>query len=404
MHFLQQKNILLGITGGIAAYKTIELIRQLRDAGANVRVVVTKEALSFVTPLTLQTISGHKIYTDLLDAETESGMSHIDLARWADVLIIAPATANIIAKIAHGIADDLLTTLCLATTAKLAIVPAMNQQMWLNPATQHNHSILQKRGILSWGPGFGAQACGEFGPGRMIEAIDIFNEICDLFLPKILQGKHIIITAGPTIEPIDPVRFISNHSSGKMGYALAQAAVELGARTTLISGPSHLSPPTKAQFIAVKTAKEMYETVMAVTHTCHIFIAAAAVADYRVTKISGQKIKKNKHEQQIVLAPNPDILAEVANLNKPPFTVGFAAETEDLHTNAMHKLVHKKLAMIIGNNVAGQTGGFNSDENAVSVFTQDQQIDFALQCKKQLARNLMQLIATEYQKQERLID
>jgi phosphopantothenoylcysteine decarboxylase / phosphopantothenate---cysteine ligase len=417
MHILQNKNIVLGVTGGIAAYKSAELIRLLREKQANIRVAMTEEAKAFISPLTLQTLSGQRVHTDLFDPETETAMSHITLARWADVILIAPATANIIAKLAHGIADDLLSTLCLATTAPIILAPAMNQQMWHHPATQRNREILLQEEKYFLGPDEGKQACGEFGLGRMMQPEQLIVELdhllvthsthaplsrrCAASFPakeinQSLQDIKVLITAGPTIEPIDPVRYISNPSSGKMGYALAQAAQELGANTTLISGPTHLAPPDKIKTIFVQTAKGMYREVMNQIHGCDIFIAAAAVTDYYCQNIATQKLKKTGDSLQLTLTPTQDILLDVSRLNTIPFIVGFAAETEDLLKNAKIKLQDKQLQMIIANQVGSSEYGFNSDYNAVTVITPQQQIALPRQKKLQLARCLIEIIVKEY--------
>lgn len=398
MSNLKGKKILLGITGSIAAYKSAELVRLLRALQADVRVVMTKDACQFITELTLQALSGQPVHTELLDPVSEASMSHITLAKWADLILIAPASANTMAKFAAGIADDLLSTLYLASSAPIAIVPAMNQQMWRHLATENNKKVLQARGVLFWGPAQGEQACGDVGPGRMLEPSDTIGHLEDFFSPKILSGLKILITAGPTHEPIDPVRYISNHSSGKMGYELVKAAVELGAKVLLITGPTKLPIPIGVETIHVQTAEEMHTAVMQHVNEQNIMIAAAAVADYRCSNIATQKIKKTD-TLKLDLQKNPDILMEVGQLKKHPFLVGFAAETENLLTNARTKLQKKNLDMIIANQVAAKDSGFNSDFNEVSLITPQQQIDFPLTSKNQLAKKLISAIWVEYRQQ-----
>ena len=330
---MQNKNIILGITGGIAAYKSVELVRMLCTQGAKVRVIMTKNACEFITPLTMQTVSGHVVYTEMFSQHLKTNLEHIALARFADAIIIAPASANFIAKLAHGLADDLLTTVCLATTVPIAIAPAMNKEMWGAAITQKNIATLKERGIFVFGPASGEQACGESGFGRMLESQQILELIPEIFAAQIFYGKKIVITAGPTREAIDPVRYISNYSSGKMGYALAEAAQEAGADVFLISGPTNLTTPTKVNRIDIQTAEEMRQVVMQEISNCDVFIAAAAVADYRPKNISLQKMKKHAATILLELQRNPDILAEVAALANRPFTIGFAAETESLVKN-----------------------------------------------------------------------
>lgn len=396
---LTNKHVLLGVTGGIAAYKSAELVRKLKDAGAQVRVVMTDAAREFITPLTLQALSGNPVHTDLLDPAAEAAMGHIELARWADVILIAPATADVIARIATGQADDLLTTLCLASTAPLAMAPAMNQAMWRNANTQHNVGLLLKREVHLFGPADGSQACGDVGPGRMLEPLDIAERLSALFPSGLLAGRHVVITAGPTREAIDPVRFISNHSSGKMGFALAQAAVDAGARTTLIAGPVHLPTPDGANRIDVVSAQDMLDAVLGVAD-CSIFIAAAAVADYRPVTVARQKIKKAADTMQIELTRNPDIVTTVAASSSRPFVVGFAAETHDVVRHARDKLLRKQLDLIIANDVSDAGIGFNSDENAVTVIWQDGEQRLAQTAKRALARQLIGIIAAHVQLRE----
>jgi phosphopantothenoylcysteine decarboxylase / phosphopantothenate---cysteine ligase len=369
MNNLTNKRILLGVTGGIAAYKSAELVRRLREHGAVVRVVMTRGACEFITPLTMQALSGLEVHTELMDHAAESGMGHIQLARWSDVVLVAPASANFIARLAHGMADDLLSTLCLATTAHVVIAPAMNQQMWGNIATQENISTLDQRKIKIIGPAEGSQACGEIGPGRMLEPEQLILEASQIFSTGLLDNLKIVVTAGPTREAIDPVRYISNHSSGRMGYAVARAAAEAGANVTLVSGPVTIEPPHQVHHISVDTADQMRDAVMSDIRTSDIFVAVAAVADYRCADIAEQKIKKKYNDLSLLLQKNPDILAEVASLPQAPFTVGFAAETESLLNNAQMKLQNKKLDMIAANQV-GEGLGFNVEENELQVYWQ----------------------------------
>ncbi|ARU58564.1 coenzyme A biosynthesis bifunctional protein coaBc [Oleiphilus messinensis] len=404
---MQGKKIVVGVTGGIAAYKSAELVRNLVKLGAQVQVVMTEGALAFIQPMTFQALSGRPVRSSLLDAEAEAGMGHIELAKWADLVLIAPATANFIARYSHGLADDLLTTLCLATSAQVVLVPAMNQAMWKHAATQRNIGLIAELGTaLVWGPDEGAQACGDTGPGRMLEPEVITDKTVKLcsgqLTPKQsaepvgtkLIGKHVVLTAGPTREALDPVRFISNHSSGKMGYALAEAAAAAGAKVTLISGPVHLACPAGVSRVGVSSAQQMYDAVMsAVQKQCDIFIATAAVADYRPESVADQKIKKNNDEMIVRLTRNPDIVAAVAALPEKPFTVGFAAETNDVLNYAKGKLARKNLDMIVANDVSDLSIGFNSDSNRVSVLWKDGQHDFGKRPKTQLAQDLIDFIA-----------
>lgn len=389
---LTNRQILLGITGGIAAYKSAELVRRLRDRGADVRVVMTKAAQEFITPLTLQALSGNSVHTDLLDPAAEAAMGHIELARWADLVLIAPASADFLARLAQGRADDLLTTLCLATPARIAVAPAMNQGMWRDAATQDNIAQLRKHDRLIWGPAEGEQACGDIGPGRMLEPDALAELAAKAFSTRLLEGKRVLITAGPTREAIDPVRFISNHSSGKMGFALAQAAIDAGARVTLIAGPVALSTPEHVRRIDVDSAQQMFDAVHEHVRECDIFIAAAAVADYRAEKIAGTKIKKQNDTMTLTLVRNPDIVASVAQLRPKPFTVGFAAETQQVKEYARDKLERKNLDMIIANDVAAPGIGFNSENNAVAVLWRDGEIDIGERSKAQIAREIIGLI------------
>jgi len=398
MSSLTNKHILLGVTGGIAAYKSADLIRRLQDAGAEVRVVMTPAAQEFITPLTLQALSGHPVHTTLLDPAAEAGMGHIQLARWADAILIAPASADFIARLTHGQGDDLLTTLCLASSATIAIAPAMNQGMWKNLSTQANVKTLRDRNIQVFGPADGGQACGDIGLGRMLQPLDLVAATAGLFQSGLLAGKKVVITAGPTREAIDPVRYISNHSSGKMGYALAQAAVEAGARTILISGPTHIAKPERVEYIAVTTAEEMLQASLAQTSECDLFIAAAAVADYRAAQIATQKMKKSGAESlTITLVKNPDIVATIAALADRPYTVGFAAESENLLEYAQQKLQSKNLDLIIANNISIDGIGFNSDDNAVTVIDRQQTVEISQRNKQQLARELIKIMAMRIQ-------
>lgn len=395
MGHLFNRKILLGVTGGIAAYKSAELVRQLQERGATVRVIMTRGATEFITPLTLQALSGNPVHTELLDEEAEQGMGHIELARWADLLLVAPATADFIARLAAGRADDLLTTTALATAAPLLLAPAMNQQMWRDTATAANVSTLEQRGITMVGPAAGEQACGDVGPGRMEEPASLAAAAADLFESQLLAGKRVVITAGPTREALDPVRYLSNHSSGKMGYALARAALEAGAITTLVSGPVKLDIPDGAQTISVETAQEMHEQCLALLDQCDIFIACAAVADYRPADRAVQKIKKSAEEMTLTLVRNPDIVSAVAASEPRPFTVGFAAETEDVLAYARGKMQRKNLDMIVANDVADNTIGFSSDENAATVIWRDGEHQIARADKNTVAREIIALIARQ---------
>lgn len=391
MSSLTNKQILLGVTGGIAAYKSAELIRRLQDLGADVRVIMTPAAQEFITPLTLQALSGNTVHTTLLDPEAEAGMGHIELARWADMMLIAPATADFIARLIGGKGDDLLTTVCLATSAPLCLAPAMNQAMWTNSATQANLALLAERKIACFGPAEGSQACGDVGPGRMLEPTELAELTAKQFATGSLSGKHIVITAGPTREAIDPVRYISNHSSGKMGYALAQAAIDAGAKVTLISGPTQLSPPKHSHVISVDSAQQMYEASMSCVTECDLFIAAAAVADYRPAALAEQKIKKSGQDTMTIeLVKNPDIVTAVASSQPRPMTVGFAAETQDVVAYARGKLERKNLDVVIANDVSQSDIGFNSDNNAVTVVWPDKEQNLDQRSKTQLARDLIE--------------
>lgn len=392
------KQVILGVSGGIAAYKAAELVRRLKTAGAEVRVVMTRGGQAFVTPLTFQALSGNPVHTDLLDPEAEQGMGHIQLARWADVVLIAPASANTLARLAHGEGTDLLSTLCLATEATISVAPAMNQQMWQDAATQANIQTLAQRKLHIFGPADGEQACGEVGPGRMLEPDELVDKLSGLFESGVLAGKQVLITAGPTREAIDPVRYISNHSSGKMGYAIAQAAIEAGARVTLVSGPTHLPTPSLVERIDVESAQQMLDAVLPRAAEAEIFIATAAVADYRVEQVSSSKIKKDSDTLSLDLTKTPDILAEVSGLSVArPFCVGFAAETNNVSAYAKQKLLNKGLDMIAANQV-GEGLAFNVEDNALQVIWTGGEHKLPMMSKHKLARELIQLIATHYSK------
>jgi len=403
MKNLQDKKIVLGISGGIAAYKTPDLVRRLKEQGADVRVVMTNGAKAFITPLTLQAVSANPVSDSLLDTEAELAMGHIELAKWADLILIAPATADIIAKIACGLANDLLSTLCLATTAPIAVAPAMNQQMWHALPTQANVNTLKARNVAIFGPGAGEQACGDVGLGRMLEVAEIVELANNLFaninktsLNNDLAGQHWLITAGPTREAIDPVRYISNHSSGKMGYSIAQAAAEQGAEVTIISGPVNLPTPSNCNVVQVISAEQMYQQAMLLSDNANVFIGCAAVADYRIEQVAAQKIKKHADAMHISLVKNPDIVASVAAKTNKPFMVGFAAETENMVEYAKGKLQRKKLDLIAANDVSNAKQGFNSDHNALTVFSATDETAIAFADKQQVAKQLVALIASKY--------
>ncbi len=394
------RRILLGITGGIAAYKSAELVRLLKKAGLEVRVVMTRGAEAFVTPLTFQALSGEPVRTSLLDPEAEAGMGHIELAKWADQVVVAPASADFLARFAQGMADDLLTTVCCATEAPIAVAPAMNQAMWKNHRTQRNVRLLSDDPqVTVWGPDQGEQACGDTGPGRMLEPATLATLLLTEQAPAApgpLAGKRLVITAGPTREPIDPVRYISNHSSGKMGYAIARAAAAAGARVVLISGPVNLPAPDEVEVRQAITAEDMLkQSETAVSEGCDIFIATAAVADYRPESCAGDKIKKNSEAMSLALVRNPDTLATIAARPDAPFTVGFAAETTDVARYATDKMQRKKLNMIVANDVSAPGLGFNSDHNAVTVFWADGQESIGPESKQAIASRLVTLIAEQ---------
>lgn len=393
MSTLSNKRIIVGISGGIAAYKSAEIVRRLQDRGAEVQVVMTPSAEEFIRPLTLQALSGYPVHADLLDPEAEAGMGHIELARWADLLLIAPATADFIASMVHGRGNSLLNAIYLATPAKVAVAPAMNQGMWSHPATSDNMQCLQQREVIIFGPDSGIQACGDIGEGRMQQPDDIVEQVASCFQRGQLSGKKVVISAGPTREAIDPVRYISNHSSGKMGYALATAAVEAGAEVTIVSGPVSLEAPDRCTVIPVISAAEMHSSAMAACADADIFIAAAAVADYRPVSVAEQKIKKQADSMQLELEKNVDIVSAVADSFNDLFVVGFAAETEDIEAHARDKLTRKKLNAIVANDVSRADVGFNSDNNEVWWITADSSQVFNKRSKTQLARDIISAIS-----------
>ena len=415
---LAHKRILLGVTGGIAAYKSVDLTRRLREAGAETQVAMTPAATAFVTPLTFQAVSGRPVRTELLDANAEAGMGHIELARWANLILIAPASADFIARLAHGLANDLLSTLCLATDRPIALAPAMNRLMWQNPATQDNCRLLARRGVTLWGPGVGEQACGEIGAGRMLEPLELRNLVVQmlgvreqpvespprtplvepaLLGPHDLQGLTVLLTAGPTREALDPVRFISNRSTGRMGFAVAEAAALAGARVMLVSGPVSLKTPPGVERMDVESAVEMHKAVMQRVRQADIFIATAAVADYRAASPADQKIKKTRDALTLELVRNPDILAEVAALRSHrPFTVGFAAETHDVVHYAEDKRRRKNLDLIAANQVGVAGSGFESEQNELHVLWEGGEKVLPLADKTLLGQQLVALIAEQY--------
>jgi len=393
---LNNKRILLGVTGSIAAYKSADLVRQLTEVGAEVQVVMTQAATGFITPLTLQTLSGRPVRQALVDVDAEATMGHISLARWADVILVAPAGADFLARLVQGRAEDLLAAICLAANCPVAVAPAMNQQMWANAATQENLAALQQRKIHVFGPAEGMQACGETGLGRMLEPLQLVNELQQLFETGVLAGLKVLVNAGPTREDIDPVRYISNRSSGKMGFAIAQAASEAGASVTLVSGPVSQPTPERVTRIDVYSAEDMHREVMQFAPNSDVFIACAAVADYRPVNAATEKIKKNQVEIALSLIRNADIVAAVATLENAPFTVGFAAETWDVETHAQQKMAAKSLDMIAANQVGEAGSGFDSDDNALSVYWPGGSVQLPLASKTVLARTLIRYIATRY--------
>ncbi|MSR15495.1 MAG: bifunctional phosphopantothenoylcysteine decarboxylase/phosphopantothenate--cysteine ligase CoaBC [Gammaproteobacteria bacterium] len=396
MRALFQQHVCLIVTGGIAAYKAPDLVRRLRDLGAEVKVVMTPAATEFVRPLTFQAVSGTPVHQDLLDPAAEAAMGHIELARWADLILVAPASADFIARLASGFADDLASTVCLATAAPILLAPAMNHLMWRNAATQANFKTLTQRGVRAIGPNDGEQACGEVGPGRMAEVSEIVIAATQRFSTRELAGVRVLVTAGPTQEPIDPVRFITNRSSGKMGYAVASAAQGAGAHVTLITGPTQLGVPTGVISIRVTTAADMLSAVMSNVSDADIFIATAAVADYTVEQPASHKMKKATTPPALTLSPTVDILRRVASQPKPPFTVGFAAETQDLLANARGKLLAKNLDMVAANLVGNPGLGFDSDENELHIVWQGGEKQLGRASKDALARDLIVIIAERY--------
>ena len=400
---LAGKKIVLGVSGGIAAYKTPELVRRLRERGAEVRVAMTEAAKAFITPLSLQAVSGFPVSDSLLDPAAEAAMGHIELGKWADLVILAPATADLIARVAAGMANDLVTTICLATPSPVAVVPAMNQQMYRNVATQHNIELLAARGLHIWGPDSGSQACGDVGPGRMLDPLEIVELAVNHFAPvNDLQHLNIMITAGPTRERLDPVRYITNDSSGKMGFAVAAAASARGARVTLVAGPVALPTPAGVERIDVESALEMEAAVQQRAQQQHIFIGCAAVADYRAETISSEKIKKQGDELTLKMVKNPDIVAGVAALvENRPYVVGFAAETNNVEEYARQKLLRKNVDLICANDVSLAGQGFNSDTNALHLFWQEGDKVLPLERKALLGQRLLDEIVTRYDEKNR---
>lgn len=392
--------MLLGITGSVASYKSAELVRLLGKAGAEVQVVMTRSATEFIAPLTLQALSGKPVRQALFDEAHEAAMGHIELARWADLILIAPASANLLAKMAVGLADDLLSTLCVASAVPIALAPAMNQQMWQNAATQANLSTLKSRGVLIWGPAAGDQACGETGAGRMEEPGVLADRVDQQLSSGPLKGCRVLLTAGPTREPLDPVRFIGNRSSGKMGFALAEALKSQGATVVLVAGPVSLETPSGVERVDVESANDMYHAVDQRVERCDLFVACAAVADYRPAGVAEQKIKKSQEEMEIRLVRNKDILAFVAGRASPPFTVGFAAETEQHIEYAEKKRLAKGIDMIAANLVGGAEGGFERDENALTVLWEGGRSELPMGAKRVLAAQLVELIVGRYEQRD----
>ena len=395
MESLVNKNIILGVTGGIAAYKSAEIVRHLKKSGCSVRVVMTASAEEFITPLTMQALSGNRVSSELLDVEAEAAMGHIELAKWADGILIAPATANTLARLSSGRGDDLLSTITLAFDGPIAFAPAMNQAMWRDHRTQENLDSLIGNGFTICGPDSGEQACGDVGLGRMLEPIQILDIFSSLFDQGTLIGRNVLITAGPTQEPIDPVRFITNRSSGKMGYSLAEAAIAAGAKVTLVSGPVNLDPPSNCLLVSVETANEMYEAVMHHIKDKDVYIGTAAVSDYSPTKSHNSKIKKDGGKSSMVLElkENRDILNSVSELKDRPYVVGFAAETDNLIDNAKKKLTNKRLDLIVANDVSDKNIGFDSDDNEVTLITQKEQKLLERQNKKKISNKIIEFIS-----------
>ena len=396
MSNLSNKNVLLGISGSIAAYKSAELIRRLQDFGATVRVVMTKSSMEFITPLTMQALSKNPVHTELLDEASESAMSHIELARWADFLIAAPASANLIAKLTHGRSDNLLTAICLATSSDILLAPAMNQQMWLNTATQENIAILRSRGYCISTPEDGDQACGETGPGRMAEPGQIISLTNTLFQSGLLAGTNMLITAGPTREPLDPVRYLTNHSSGKMGFALAEAACSAGAKVTLVTGPVNLQTPRYVARYDVETAQDMLKACLEHATSADIFIGCAAVSDYRPKYRNPEKIKKSGELLKLELVRNPDVLSHIAGKFEQIFCLGFAAETHHVLENARQKLLTKKLGLIVANDVSNPEIGFDSDLNEVSLIWHTGEEKLPQASKTVIAKQIIDRLASLY--------
>ncbi len=399
MSLLAGKRIILGITGGIAAYKAAQLLRLLKKAQADVQVVMTEGAQSFVTPMTFQALSGKEVRTTLLDPGAEAAMGHIELAKWADFILIAPASADALAKLTHGLAGDLLSTLCLASSAPLAVAPAMNQQMWRSEATQHNIKVLIQRKIQIWGPAEGEQACGDDGPGRMQEPEQLFNSVENYFnRNQSLTGKKVMITAGPTYEALDPVRFLGNRSSGKMGYSLAEAFFQAGADVVLVTGPTAITPPQGIKIVPVESALQMLEAVNAELESIDVFVGCAAVADYRADNVECHKIKKNEDQLVLTLTKNPDIISKVAtSAIRPTLVVGFAAETQQVATYALDKLQRKNLDMICANDVSDECLGFGSDNNRILLIskTRPEGVDLGVASKQALAHKIVEAITQE---------
>ncbi len=395
MNSLANKNVLLGVTGGIAAYKSAEIVRYLKKAGSSVRVVMTESAKEFITPLTLQALSGNRVSSELLDAEAEAAMGHIELAKWSDGILIAPTTANSLARLASGKADDLLSSVTLAFDGPISLAPAMNQAMWNDKRTQDNLNSLINKGFKICGPGSGEQACGDIGLGRMLEPLEILELFSSSFAQGEMSGKSVLITAGPTQEPIDPVRYITNKSSGKMGYSLAEAAVESGAKVTLISGPVNLDTPPNCHKVSVQTAKEMYEAVMHHIQGKDVYIGTAAVSDYRPAEFKNSKIKKkgNNSPIHLRLQENQDILKSVSELEQRPYVVGFAAETDNLLENAEKKLKNKELDLIVANDVSNKEIGFDSNDNEVTLITRTEQQLIPKQNKRKISKKIVKFIS-----------
>jgi len=395
MSELAGRKVLLGVTGSIAAYKSPDIVRRLKDQGAEVRVVLTASAEKLVSPTVFQAVSGEPVRGDIWDEQAEAAMGHIELAKWADTVLIAPATANVIAQLASGSADNLLTTLVLASQAQIALAPSMNQAMWSDTATQANCDVLRKRNVLFIGPDSGEQACGDVGPGRMTEPADIVSRLARGGAAGALEGLKVVITAGPTREPIDPVRFVSNRSSGKMGFAVARAAADAGADVTLVAGPVHLPTPPSVHRMDTETTQQMFDATMGVIEDADIYIGAAAISDYRPLQAAEQKIKKHADTFQLELVKSPDLLATIAALDDGPFTVGFAAETEKLEEHAISKLERKHLNMIIAN-LVGANLCFDADDNEVVVLWEGGRQPFPKLSKQELARQLVDSVATRY--------